>query len=55
MAEKTAVKKFKCAKCGKEKSEDEGMMIWGGTAFCCNVCCEKAKKNEEQDGVCEFC
>mgnify|MGYP006929330174 CR=1 FL=1 len=50
-------KKFKCAKCKKEKKESEGSFIWGGKTFCCKKCCPKGKegKKKEKEGTCEFC
>jgi hypothetical protein len=46
-------KKYKCAKCGKEKYEDEGMFVYGGTTFCCEECCKK--DGEKSENMCEFC
>jgi len=51
-------KKYKCAKCKKEGTAEEGVMIWGGAAWCCNDCCGHKKdkdKKEQKEGVCEFC
>jgi hypothetical protein len=51
-------KKFKCAKCGKEKSEDKGNFIYGGKSFCCKECCGDPKKGDhdkKKNNVCEFC
>lgn len=52
MAKET--KKIKCVKCGKEKAEEDGMLIWEGKAFCCKACCNNDKK-EDTEGLCEFC
>ena len=51
--EEGEAKHFKCAKCGKEKSESEGTFVYGGTTFCCENCCKK--DGEKADNVCEFC
>lgn len=56
MTDKTSAEKtFKCARCGKQKHEGDGLMIWGGSTFCCKICCDKAQEEKSQEGVCEFC
>lgn len=53
--EDSGSKTYKCAKCGKEKKESEGMFVYGGTTFCCENCCHKDKEKEKADNMCEFC
>ena len=50
--------KHKCAKCGKEKTEAEGVYVLEGTTFCCKECCgdpAKGEHKDKKDNICEFC
>lgn len=51
-------KTFRCVKCGKEKKKSEGMFIFGGKQFCCEVCCGDTKNEDHEkkaENICEFC
>lgn len=50
-------KMFKCVKCKEEKPESEGVMIYEGSAFCCNECKEEMDKGKDkkESNTCEFC
>lgn len=53
-----AGKKYKCEKCGKEKTGSQGMFVLEGSTFCCKECCgdpAKGEHKEKKDTVCEFC
>lgn len=50
--------KHVCVKCGKEKSESEGIHVYEGQTYCCETCCGDPAKEEhkqKKQNVCEFC
>ncbi|MBI4457948.1 hypothetical protein HY633_03220 [Candidatus Uhrbacteria bacterium] len=49
---------FKCHRCGKEKTKDQGYLKLGELLFCCKECCTKEEEKKDGDkapNVCEFC
>ena len=50
--------KHVCVKCGKEKTEAEGIHRFEGDTYCCEVCCGDTSADQHKQKVenaCEFC
>lgn len=51
-------KKYKCVKCGKIKTKEQGIFVLGGSTYCCKECCgdpAKGEHKQKKENFCEFC